>query len=289
MFDYLSLVQGQYPLLILLLAMIFGLVIGSFLNVVILRLPVMLDREWRIQAEDILDLPHHEEGATFNLVFPNSHCPKCKTVIKPWQNIPVFSYLMLRGRCANCGIGIPLRYPAVEIATGLATVVVIYFLGLTPEGLFGCLLSWALIALAVIDFDTKLLPDDITLPFMWLGLTINFFDVYVGFEHAFVGACAGYLSLWIVFQGYKLVTGKDGMGYGDFKLLALLGAWLGWQPLLLIIILSSFAGVIGAGLLILLGRDRSNPIPFGPYLAIAGWVTLLWGDSMMIWYLEMFA
>ena len=288
MFDYLSLVQGQYPVLTLLLSMIFGLFIGSFLNVVILRLPVMLEKEWRIQAEDILDLPHDEATATFNLIFPNSHCPKCNTVIKPCQNIPVISYLILRGKCANCGIGIPLRYPVVEIATGIATVIVIHFLGLTPQGLFGCLLTWALITLAVIDYDTKLLPDDITLPFLWFGLAINYFDVFVSFEHAFIGACVGYLSLWVVFQGFKLVTGKEGMGYGDFKLLALLGAWLGWQPLLLIIILSSFAGIVITGTLILFGRDRSNPIPFGPYLALAGWAALLRGDTMLIWYLEIF-
>lgn len=287
MFDYLLLVQGHYTLMILMLTMIFGLIIGSFLNVVILRLPVILEKEWRFQAEDILELPHSEEGDTFNLVFPNSHCPKCKTVIKPWQNIPIISYLILRGKCADCGIGIPIRYPAVELTTGIATVIAIYFLGLTPQGIFGCLLTWALIALAVIDYDTKLLPDDITLPFLWSGLFINYFDVFVSFEHAFIGACVGYLSLWIVFQGFKFVTGKDGMGYGDFKLLALLGAWLGWEPLLLIILLSSFAGVIIAGTLILFGRDRANPIPFGPYLALAGWAAMLWGDVMIIWYLEM--
>tara|TARA_E500000331_G_scaffold317191_1_gene328399 strand:- start:1775 stop:2317 length:543 start_codon:yes stop_codon:yes gene_type:complete len=172
----------------------------------------------------------------------------------------------------------------VELATGILTVVVIYTFGLTIPGLFACAFTWALIALSVIDFDTKLLPDDITLPFLWLGLSVNLFGVFVSFHSAFIGACAGYLSLWSIYQVFRVVTGKEGMGYGDFKLLALLGAWLGWQPLLLVVILSSFAGVIGAGVLILLGRGRSNPIPFGPYLAIAGWVTLIWGDTLMNWY-----
>jgi leader peptidase (prepilin peptidase) / N-methyltransferase len=290
MTEYLELLQGQYPVLIMALALMFGLIIGSFLNVVILRLPVMLDREWTQQAREILSQPPGEEDTTtFNLVYPNSHCPGCKTEIKPWQNVPVISYLLLKGRCANCGIGIPARYPIVELVTGLLTVVVVATLGLGIVGFFGCLLTWVLICLSVIDYDTQLLPDDITLPVLWLGLVVNFFGILTPFNDAFIGACFGYLSLWSVYKVFKLVTGKEGMGYGDFKLLALLGAWLGWQSLPLVIILSSFAGVIIVGLLIATGREKSKPVPFGPYLAIAGWITLLWGDAIITWYLATFA
>lgn len=284
MSEYLSLLQGQHPVLVLAMAMIFGLLVGSFLNVVILRLPVMLDRQWTAQAHEILSHETNTDQEPFNIVFPNSHCPNCKIEIRAWQNIPLASYLILRGKCGNCGISIPLRYPIIELTTGLLTLIVIYCFGLTILGLFACLFTWALIVLSVIDFDTKLLPDDITLPFLWLGLSINFFGIFVSFHSAFIGACAGYLSLWSIYHVFRLVTGKEGMGYGDFKMLALLGAWLGWQPLLLVVILSSFGGVIGAGALILLGRDRANPIPFGPYLAIAGWVTLIWGDTLINWY-----
>ncbi len=286
MFDYLALLQGQFPLPVLAIASIFGLLIGSFLNVVILRMPVMLEREWTTQAREILELEPGDEQEPFNLVFPGSHCPSCHTEIKPWQNVPVISYLLLKGRCARCSTSIPVRYPAVELATAILTVIVIHVLGLTVAGLLGCLLTWALIALAVIDFDVLTLPDDITLPFLWLGLMVNYFGVFVLFESAFIGACAGYLAFWLVYKAFKLITGKEGLGYGDFKLLAMLGAWLGWQALPLIVILSSLAGVIGAGLLIALGRDRAKPIPFGPYLAIAGWVILLWGDPIWTWYIS---
>ena len=289
MSEYLSLLQVEHPIFVLVMAMMFGLIVGSFLNVVIVRLPVMLDRQWTAQAHEVLGHETDTDQESFNLISPNSHCSNCKTEIKTWQNIPLASYLMLGGKCGNCGISIPMLYPFVELTTGILTVIVIFAFGITLVGLFGCLFTWALIALSVIDFNTKLLPDDITLPFLWLGLSVNFFGVFVNFHTAFIGACAGYLSLWSIYQVFRLVTKKEGMGYGDFKLLALLGAWLGWQPLLLVVILSSFAGVIGAGALILLGRDRANPIPFGPYLAIAGWVTFIWGDSLINWYFTILA
>ena len=286
-----ELLQWQFPLLILLCSLMIGLIIGSFLNVVILRLPIMLEREWSGQARKILNL--EEQGvtdqSTFNLMFPGSHCPVCKANIKPWQNIPVISYFLLHRKCANCGISIPARYPVIELATGLLTVVVILVLGLNVAGIAGCFLTWVLITLAVIDHDTQLLPDEITLPILWLGLSLNLFTTFVDFESAFIGACAGYLTLWIVYRIFKLITGKEGMGYGDFKLLALLGAWLGWQLLPLIILLSSFLGIAIAGILIALGRDRSEPISFGPCLAIAGCVALLWGNRIVLWFSDMTA
>ncbi|MDA0789260.1 MAG: A24 family peptidase [Proteobacteria bacterium] len=287
MTEYLATLQAHYPVAIALIALMFGLIIGSFLNVVILRLPVMMDRALTAEAREILELPAEEPAGPFNLIVPDSHCPKCGTAIKPWQNIPVISYLWLRGRCGHCSNPIALRYPLIELTTGLMTATVIVVLGATPVGFAACLVTWVLIALACIDFDTMLLPDSITLPTLWLGLLVNFFDVFVHFEDAFMGAIAGYLSLWLVFHAFKLITGKDGMGYGDFKLLAMLGAWLGWQALPVIVILSSFAGVIIVGLLIVFGRDKSHPVPFGPYLAIAGWMALLWGETIMAWYLNL--
>ncbi len=287
MTEYLVMLQAHFPVAIALIAMMFGLIIGSFLNVVILRLPVMMDRALAAEAKEILELPAGAPDEPFNLVVPDSHCPQCGTAIKPWQNIPVISYLWLRGRCGHCSNPIPARYPLIELATGLMTATVVIVLGATPVGLAACIVTWILIALASIDFDTMLLPDSITLPALWLGLLVNFFDVFTDFEAAFIGAVAGYLSLWLVFHAFRLVTGKEGMGYGDFKLLAMLGAWLGWQALPVIVILSSFAGVIIVGILILLGRDKSHPVPFGPYLAIAGWIAMLWGDRIMAWYLNM--
>lgn len=284
MFEFLQIFEDAYPLLAYFIVLCFGLVVGSFLNVVILRVPVMLQRDWEDQANEILDHPV-KERKTFNLILPNSHCPGCETEIKPWQNIPIFSYALLRGRCGNCGMKISLRYPVIEALTGVATVIVIAAVGLSPAGLSACLLTYALIALSMIDYDTQLLPDSITLPFLWLGLVLNYWDSLAGFEDAFVGACVGYLSLWLVYWAFKLLTGKEGMGYGDFKLLSMLGAWLGWQMLPLIIILSSFTGAILGGVMIAMGRSKDKPIPFGPYLAIAGWIALIWGDAIVSNYL----
>lgn len=272
-------------------AAIFGLLVGSFLNVVICRLPVMMEREWRLQAIDFLgeenvkDAAKPKDTKPFNLVLPNSRCPHCGHEIKPWENIPIISYLFLGGKCSQCKAGISIRYPLVEAATGLLSLAVIVAFGNTLQGVAALLLTWCLIALSMIDVDTQLLPDSITLPLLWLGLIANYFGVYTDFGSALWGAIAGYLSLWSVYWAFKLLTGKEGMGYGDFKLLAALCAWMGWQMLPQIILLSSLVGaVIGIGMIVIRGRDRNIPIPFGPYLAIAGWIALIWGQDINSWY-----
>ena len=276
------------PLAFVLLAGLLGLIIGSFLNVVILRVPRMLEIEWQQQAREILEPDReHAPPATYNLILPHSHCPKCKTEIKPWQNIPVISYLLLRGRCGNCKEPISLRYPAIELLTAGLSMLVAWQMGfgLATGGML--VLTWALICLSMIDADTQLLPDIIVLPLLWLGLILNSFGVYTDLNTALWGAVAGYLSLWSVYWLFKLVTGKEGMGYGDFKLLAMLGAWGGWQVLPLTILLSSLVGAI-LGLIILKARGANNstPLPFGPYLAIAGWIALIWGETITGHYLR---
>ena len=287
--SYLLLLEAEYPLALLCIALIFGLLIGSFLNVVVHRLPIMMERDWQTQARDILDLPQPETLQTYNLSVPRSRCPNCQHVITAWENIPVISYLFLKRKCSACHKSISARYPSVELMTAVMTAAVIYKFGPSLAGLAACLLTWALIALALIDFDTKFLPDSITLPFLWLGLIVNTVGLITLFPNAFWGAIAGYLSLWFIYQAFKLVTGKEGMGFGDFKLLALLGAWLGWQMLPLVIILSSLAGAIIGGTLIALGRDRANAIPFGPFLAIAGWLALMFGETITAQYLQFVA
>lgn len=276
-----------------LVAGLFGLTIGSFLNVVIYRLPVILDRHWRqecitagyAQAEPASD----SKPTTFNLVFPGSRCPHCNAPIKPWQNIPVVSYLLLKGRCQNCKQKISVRYPIVELLTGILSAITAYRLGPSMALLAALFLLWALIALSYIDFDQQILPDVIVLPFMWAGLLLNTQHLFTDLQSAVIGAAAGYLSLWLVFQVFKLATGKEGMGFGDFKLFALFGAWLGWQQLPLIILLSSAAGaVIGIGMILFMGRDKQLPMPFGPYLCIAGWIALLWGNDIISRYLQFF-
>ncbi len=286
MLDYLAALQATFPVLIYFFVLCFGLIVGSFLNVVIYRLPVMMEREWDEQAREILKLEPPEPGPAFNLMVPNSRCPGCGHAIRPWENIPVISYAFLRGACSACRTHISLRYPLVEFVTGCLTVLVVSQFGLTPAGLACCLLLFGLIAASLIDYDTQLIPDSITMPLLWLGLIVNSADLVVPFVDAFWGAVAGYLVLWIVYQAFKLVTGKEGMGFGDFKLLAMLGAWMGWQMLPLIILGSSLAGTIIGGLLITFGRDRSHPIPFGPYLAIAGFIALIWGDAIVTSYLQ---
>ena len=265
-----------------------GLIVGSFLNVVIHRLPIMMNREWRQQSEAILH-PDREVATlpAYNLVRPRSACPSCGHKIRAWENIPVISYLLLRGRCSGCKTPISWRYPAIEILSAIITLVIGLTHGLTLTTLAFCLLGWSLLALTMIDYDTQLLPDDITLPLLWAGLIVNSFALVVPLEQALWGAVAGYLSLWSVYWLFKLVTGKEGMGYGDFKLLAALGAWLGWMKLPLIILLSSLIGTIVALTLIISKRqERSQPIPFGPYLAIAGFVALLWGNGLIDLYLS---
>jgi leader peptidase (prepilin peptidase)/N-methyltransferase len=287
MFENLSLLHVANPLFGLGFGFIFGALLGSFLNVVIYRLPLMMENEWQSQAKQILGIEEDAQpAAPFNLVVPRSRCPHCGHAIKPWENIPVLSYLFLKGSCSNCGTHISARYPLIEFATAALSAVVIFYFGLNLTAMLICLFTYALIALAMIDYDTQLLPDDITLPLLWAGLLVNYFGMITTLESALLGAVLGYLSLWSVYQAFKLVTGKEGMGFGDFKLLAALGAWLGWQILPLVIILSSLAGAFIGGALILFGRDRTKPIPFGPYLAVAGWIAMIWGEQIALAYLQ---
>ena len=225
------------------------------------------------------------EADKFNLAVPRSRCPGCGELIRAWQNIPVISYLLLRGKCGACKTAISIRYPLVELVTALLSVVCAWHFGVTAQALAALVITWSLIALSGIDFDTQLLPDSITLPLMWLGLIASLFPVFVGPTEAIVGAAAGYLSLWCVYWAFKIVTGKEGMGYGDFKLLAALGAWFGWQALPMIILLSSLVGaVVGITLIVAKGRDKQVPIPFGPYLAAAGWLAMVFGGQLSSWY-----
>ena len=265
-----------------------SLCIGSFLNVVIYRLPLMMQREWqsecRLLLEDELTANKPKQAninEPFNLVKPNSTCPKCKTAIKPWQNIPIISWLILKGKCASCSNPISARYPAVEAITALLSLVVAYSFGATEQALLYIFVTWMLVALTFIDIDHMLLPDQLTLPLVWLALIASVMGYTITPTDAIIGAACGYLSLWSVFWLFKLLTGKEGMGYGDFKLLAVFGALLGWQSLLTIILLSSVVGaIIGIALLSIQGKDKATPIPFGPYLAIAGWIAMLWGNQI---------
>ncbi len=289
----LSEVYAMAPALFWVGALVLGLLIGSFLNVVIFRLPAMMHLQWRRECEAYAEeepapsLYQLAPGETFNLATPNSRCPSCNTAIKAWQNIPVISYLMLRGACAKCGVKISKRYPLVEAATGLLSVFVVWHFGATPQAALGLVLLWSLVCLTMIDVDHHLLPDSITLPLLWLGIIVNLFGTYATLEASVIGAIAGYLSLWSVYWLFKLLTGKEGMGYGDFKLLAALGAWLGWQYLPLVIILSSLVGaVLGIAGILILGREKSKPIPFGPYLAIAGFIAFIWGEPLLNYYLQ---
>lgn len=273
---------------------ILGLLVGSFLNVVIYRVPKMMERDWRAQCIEFLGDDNIKDNAKkttgpekFNLVTPNSTCPSCGHKIKPWENIPVVSYLFLRGKCSACKTSISPRYPIVELITGILSAVAIYTFGANATGLACLVFTWCLIALTMIDFDTQLLPDSITLPLLWLGLIANSFGLFTSLDSAVWGAIGGYLSLFSVYWLFKILTGKEGMGFGDFKLLGALGAWLGWQMLLQIIMLSALAGaVIGISMIVIRGRDKNIPIPFGPYLALAGWIALMWGHDINQLYLS---
>lgn len=275
------------PLYIILTIGVLGLLIGSFLNVVIHRLPIMLERRWRAQCTELADGTADTTRERYDLVTPGSRCPHCGHRLTALENIPLASYCWLRGRCRACAKSISPRYPIVELVAGLLSAAIAWRFGFSPA-MFGALaLTWALIALSVIDYDHQLLPDDITLPLLWAGLAFNLYGTYASLPAAVIGAIAGYTSLWLVYQLFKLITGREGMGYGDFKLFAAFGAWLGWQSLPLIILLSSFLGaVIGLGMIFLRGRDRSLPIPFGPFLCLAGWVALMWGDAITRAYLQ---
>lgn len=278
----------QSPLAFASVAFLFGLCIGSFLNVVIHRMPKMLERDWRAQCLEYLgqEEPAAATVERYNLVVPRSACPACGHKITALENIPVLSWLALRGKCSACATPISIRYPIVELLTGALTAYVAWRIGWGAQAAWAMLFLWVLLALTFIDADTQLLPDDLTLPLMWIGLLVNAFGTFVDLRSAVIGAAAGYLSLWSVYWGFKLLTGKEGMGFGDFKLLAALGAWLGWQMLPLIILLSAAVGaVVGLVGILLAGRDKGGKIPFGPYLAAAGFIALLWGHELNSWYL----
>lgn len=275
-----------YPLAFVMVATLIGLLVGSFLNVVIHRLPIMMEREWKQQCCEILEQTPPATEAPFNLATPGSRCPACGHEISALENIPVISYLLQKGRCRGCDTSISTRYPAVEILTAILTGVVAWKFGFGVAGIGAMFFTWALIALSGIDLDTQLLPDSITLPMLWLGIGLNLFATYTDLTSSVIGAMAGYLSLWSVYWLFKIITKKEGMGFGDFKLLAMIGAWLGWQILPLTIILSSVAGaIIGIALIVFRSHNRSQPIPFGPYLAIAGWIALCWGEELTQAYL----
>lgn len=268
-----------------------GLCVGSFLNVVIHRLPRMMEREWQAQCAELRGEPASTADERFNLATPRSRCPHCGHLIGALENIPLISYLLiLKGRCSGCQAPISPRYPLVELITGLASAYTAWHFGPSLQAAGALLLLWALISLAAIDFDTQLLPDAITLPLLWGGLAFNLTGTYTDLASAVVGAMAGYLALWSVYWLFKLATGKEGMGYGDFKLLAALGAWLGWQMLPTIILLSSIVGaIVGIALIVLTRRGRNVPIPFGPYLAAAGVIALFWGPALTRGYLGLLA
>lgn len=264
-----------------------GLLIGSFLNVVTYRLPKMLMRDWRMQAREVLDLPEQADAEPFNLILPNSSCPHCGHEIKPWENIPLVSWLLLRGKCSGCKKAISIRYPLVELACGLFSAVIAWQFGVSWDALAMLVLTWGLLSMSLIDADHQILPDVLVLPLLWLGLILNSFGFFTSLSDALWGAVIGYMSLWSIFWLFKLITGKEGMGYGDFKLLALIGAWGGWQVLPLTILLSSVLGaVIGIIILRLQRNGYNKPIPFGPYLAAAGWLALIWGEQITSRYLH---
>ncbi|GLS89673.1 type 4 prepilin-like proteins leader peptide-processing enzyme [Psychromonas marina] len=283
--DFIMLME-QVPELLYATVIILGVLVGSFLNVVIYRLPVMMERSWKAEcAECFPEANIKTEDERFNLVVPRSRCPQCNHLIGSNENIPLISWLVQKGCCKHCGCKISKRYPSIELLTGFMSLAVAMVVPFGWPLLFALIFTWVLISLTFIDFDTMLLPDQLTLPLLWLGLIINISGTFVGLTDAVLGAAFGYLSLWSIYWGFKLITGKEGMGYGDFKLLAALGAWFGWQALPLIILLSSFAGAIIGIAVIAASKDKqSRPMPFGPYLAIAGWLYLVYGTELNALY-----
>ncbi len=271
---------------------ILGLLVGSFLNVVIYRLPIMMKREWRSDCLEFLEQSPSEENPpedntdeAFNLIVPRSRCGNCGHPITALENIPIISYLMLKGQCSSCQAKISIRYPLVELFTGLISLWIAQYFGFSMQTTFALIFSWSLIAASGIDIGHKLLPDSITLPLMWLGILLAFFDIFIDLESSVIGAMAGYMSLWSVYIIFKILTGKEGMGHGDFKLLAMLGAWMGWKMLFVIILTSSLVGAsIGIAMMLLKKTERSTQIPFGPYLAAAGWISLLYGEQLNRFY-----
>jgi len=277
------------PIAFLILMTILGLMVGSFLNVVIHRLPKMLEHDWRQQCRTLLDIKTPDTNASeiYNLIRPRSRCPQCNHQITALENIPVLSYLLLGGKCSACESPIAVRYPVIELTSGLLAMFCAWHFGFGYQACCATLLSWSLLTLSMIDLDHQLLPDDITLPLLWLGILFNMTSMFTDIRSSLFGTMVGYTLLWSVYQTFKLLTGKEGMGYGDFKLLAMLGAWLGWQMLPLIILLSSATGaLIGISLIVSKQHDRNIPIPFGPYLAMAGWVALIWGHDINSFYVS---
>ena len=269
------------------LGLILGLLVGSFLNVVIYRYPKLIKHQWDAQSYEWLNEQPYPEPTPDGIVSPRSRCRNCQAPVKAWQNIPLLSIALLRGQCASCQSNISLRYPLVELLTGLMSAYCIYHFGWSVQAAFAMLLGWVLVCLTFIDFDHQLLPDDIILPTLWLGLGISLWPVFAQPRSSIIGAIVGYLALWIVFQLFKKVTGKEGMGHGDFKLLALLGAWLGWQFLPQIILVSTLLGsIVGISLILTKKASADNAIPFGPYIALAGWVAMLWGEKINRMYLD---
>ena len=267
---------------------VLGLLVGSFLNVVIYRLPLIVEREWQDECSRINgEATAGQAEPPLGLIRPGSRCPHCGHRIGVLENIPVLSYLWLKGRCSECRTPISPRYPLIELITALLSAIVAWHFGFGLQAACALLLTWALIPLSMIDYDHQILPDAITLPFLWLGLTLSLYPVFADSHASIIGAMAGYLSLWAVYQLFRILTGKEGMGYGDFKLLAMLGAWMGWQALAVIVLLSTVVGAFfGILLMVLKGRDHQQPIPFGPYLAAAGWIALLWGEDITGSYLR---
>ncbi len=296
--------MSNSPTAVIASVFVLGAMVGSFLNVVIHRLPVMLEKDWKQQCDELFSASATTEvtqdQATknpstskqkYNLISPGSHCPNCSHKISALENIPIISYLFLKGQCSDCKQSISLRYPLIELVTAIMSAVVAIYFGYTWALAAGLILTWSLICLCMIDFDTQYLPDVITIPLLWAGLLFSLLPdttantIMISPSHSIIGAALGYMILWLVFHTFKLITGKEGMGYGDFKLYAALGAWMGWHLLPLIIILSSFVGaIVGIGLIIFKGRDKNTPIPFGPYLAAAGWIALIWGKDIINFY-----
>jgi len=279
MTELINFVADPNPLIVI--TGILGLVVGSFINVVIYRLPIMMERDWRKQCAQLLAIEESKFDEPFNLSQPRSRCPHCSHQITALENIPILSYIWQRGKCVACHKPISIRYPLIEATSAILAVITAWHFGFGWPLLGALALTWALLAASMIDFDRQLLPDDITLPFLWIGLLCNLFGLYTDLESGVIGAIAGYLLLWSVYWLFKLATGKEGMGYGDFKLLAMLGAFMGWQVLPIIILMSSFVGaIVGITLVLFRSHDKNMPIPFGPYLAAAGWITLLWGNEL---------
>lgn len=275
------------PWMFVVFVFVFGVLVGSFLNVLIYRLPIMMKNDWEAQAKDVLGLPSETREHPFNLARPASHCPCCGHGVRPWENIPILSWLVLRGKCSSCRSSISMRYPLVELGCGLLSAYVAWYFGAGPQAFAALLMVWGLLSLAMIDVDHQLLPDVLVMPLLWLGLMVNSFGLFVPLTDALWGSVVGYLALWAVYWLFKFLTHKEGMGYGDFKLLAMLGAWGGWQVLPLTILLSSLVGaVLGLVILKIKNAQADTALPFGPYLAVAGLAAFLWGDSITQFYVQ---